>query len=182
LGVVKVGVVRRRGRSAGREPDRATDAERLAAVAAASRSGASAREAWGEWGGETVLTDDGVPILDREDDLARDAMAAARLAHESGVPLADLVSALARVEAVRENARLAIAVAMAGPRASASLLGWLPVAGLAIGVVVEPRTIAVLATTGLGWGLVFVAVILMALGRRWMGAMLRTASAAGEIP
>ena len=179
---MKVGVVRRRGLSAGREPDRATDAERLAAVAAASRSGASAREAWGEWGGETVLTDDGVPILDREDDLARDAMAAARLAHESGVPLADLVSALARVEAVRENARLAVAVAMAGPRASANLLGWLPVAGLAVGAAVEPRTIAVLATTELGWALVFVAVVLMALGRRWMAALLRTASSSGEIP
>lgn len=181
-GVVKFGVVRRRGRSVVREPDQATDAERLAAVAAASRAGASARESWREWGGETAITDKGVPILDRDDGLARDAMAAARLAHESGVPLADLVSALARVETVRENARLAVAVAMAGPRASASLLGWLPVAGLAVGVVVEPRTVAVLATTGLGWGLVLVAVVLMALGRRWMAALLRTASAAGEIP
>lgn len=180
--VAKFGVLRLRGRSVGREPDQTTDAERLAAVAAASRAGASARESWGQWGGETAITDEGVPILDRDDGLARDAMAAARLAHESGVPLADLVSALARVEAARENARLAIAVAMAGPRASASLLGWLPVAGLAIGVIVEPRTIAVLATTGLGWGLVFVAVVLMALGRGWMAALLRTASAAGEIP
>jgi tight adherence protein B len=179
---VKSGFVRRGGRSVGREPDRATDAERLAAVAAASRAGASARESWGEWGGDTAITDEGVPILYRDDGLARDAMAAARLAHESGVPLADLVSALARVEAVRENARLAVTVAMAGPRASASLLGWLPVAGLAVGLVVEPRTIAVLATTGLGWGLVFVAAVLMVLGRRWMAALLRTASVAGELP
>jgi tight adherence protein B len=172
----------RHRRPVGRVRDDATDVERLAAVAAASRAGASARESWGEWGGETAITDDGVPILDRDDDLARDAMAAARLAHESGVPLADLVSALARVEVVRENARFAVAVAMAGPRASARLLGWLPVAGLAIGVVVEPRTIAVLATTVLGWGLVVVAVVLMAIGRRWMAALLRTASAAGAIP
>jgi tight adherence protein B len=123
-----------------------------------------------------------MPILDRDDDLARDAVAAARLAHESGVPLADLVSSLARVEAVRDNARLAVAVAMAGPRASASLLGWLPVAGLVISAVVEPRTVAVLVTTGLGWVLMVVALGLMAIGRRWMTALLRTASAAGEVP
>ena len=172
----------RRRRSVERETERVTDSERLAAVAAASRSGASARESWREWGGDTAITDEGEPILARDDELARDAIAAARLAHESGVPLADLISSLARVEAVRENARSAVAVAMAGPRASARLLGWLPVAGLVVSVVVEPRTLAVVATTGLGWGVMAVAAGLMAAGRRWMTTLLRTASAAGEVP
>ncbi len=176
-------IVRWRGASAGgREPEPATDAERLAAVAAASRAGASAAESWFEWGGGTSITDEGVPILGRDDGLARDAIAAARLAHASGVPLADLVSSLARVEAVRESARLAVAVAMAGPRASARLLGWLPVAGLVVGAIVEPGTIKVLATTDLGWGLVVVALSLMTIGRRWMTALLRTASVAGAVP
>lgn len=174
--------MRRRGDSAGHETDQATDSERLAAVAAASRSGASARESWRQWGEDTAITADGVPILERDDDLARDAIAAARLAHESGVPLADLVSSLARVEAVREDARRAVAVAMAGPRASANLLGWLPVAGMVVSAVVEPRALAVLATTGLGWGLVVVAAVLMAVGRRWMTTLLRSASASGAVP
>ncbi|NYI40282.1 type II secretion system F family protein [Demequina lutea] len=174
--------MRRRSGSVGREPELATDAERLAAVAAASRAGASAWESWRQWGDDTATTDEGVPILNRDDALARDAIAAARLAHESGVPLADLVSSLARVEAVRENARLAVGVAMAGPRASASLLGWLPVAGLLVSAVVDPRTVAVLATTRLGWGLIVVAVGLTAMGRRWMTTLLRTASAAGAVP
>ncbi len=164
------------------EPDQATDAERLATVAAASRAGASASESWGEWGTGVVTDDEGVPTLGRDDALARDAIAAARLAHSSGVPLGTLVSSLARVEAVRESARLAVTVAMAGPRASARLLGWLPVAGLVVGAIVEPRTIRVLGTTGLGWGLVVLAVTLMAIGRRWMAVLLRTASAAGEVP
>ena len=170
------------GRSMGSEPEHASDAERLAAVAAASRAGASAAQAWAEWGAGTEITDAGVPILGRDDALATDARAAARLAHSSGVPLADLVSSLARVEAVRESARLSVTVAMAGPRASASLLGWLPVAGLVIGAMVEPRTIGVLSTTALGWGLMGGALLLMAAGRRWMTALLRTASAAGEVP
>ena len=137
----------------------------------------------GESGATAPSTDEeGVPVFDRDDDLARDAVAAARLAQESGVPLADLVSSLARVEAVRENARLAVSVAMAGPRASARLLGWLPVAGLVVSALVEPRTIAVLVTTGLGWGLAVLAGGLMTMGRRWMTALLRTASAAGAVP
>jgi tight adherence protein B len=98
------------------------------------------------------------------------------------VPLADLVSSLARVEAVRENARLAVSVAMAGPRASARLLGWLPVGGLVVSAMVEPRTIAVLVTTGFGWGLAVLAGGLMTMGRRWMTALLRKASAAGVVP
>ncbi len=174
--------MRPRGGPGGRELEPATDAERLAAVAAASRAGASAAESWCEWGDGTAINDEGVPILDRDDSLARDAIAAARLAHSSGVPLADLVSALARVEAVRESARLAVTVAMAGPRASARLLGWLPVAGLVVGAIVEPRTITVLATTQLGWALVVIAVTLMTIGRRWMAALLRTAAVAGAVP
>lgn len=159
-----------------------TDAQRLAAVAAASRSGASASESWAEWGDGVATSDDGVPILDRGDALARDAVAAARLAHSSGVPLADLVGALARVEAVRESARQSVVVAMAGPRASARLLVWLPAVGLALGAVVEPRTITVLASTGFGWALVVVSAVLMVCGRRWMDALLRNAVAAGEVP
>lgn len=169
-------------RGVGRVADEPTDAERLAAVAAASRAGASAAESWAEWGSGVVTSDEGVPNLGRDDPLARDAIAAARLAHASGVPLSALISSLARVEAVRENARLAVTVAMAGPRASARLLGWLPGVGLVVGAIVEPRTIKVLVTTGLGWGLIVVAATLMAIGRRWMTALLRTASAAGEVP
>lgn len=158
-----------------------SDAERLAAVAAASRSGASAPDSWREWGPDTSTTAEGVPILARDDDLARDALAAARLAHTSGVPLADLVSSLARVEAARERARLSVAVAMAGPRASARLLAWLPLAGLAMGAIVEPRTLAVLFTTALGGVLLTVAAALMALGRAWMNSLLRAAAKAGEV-
>lgn len=157
------------------------DGERLAAVAAASRSGASAEQAWSEWDRAGVAVTDGVPDLGRADPLARDAVAAARLAHTAGIPLADLVSELARVEAVREGARRSRDVALAGPRASARLLGWLPIAGLALGAIVEPRTVVVLATTPLGWGLAVIAATLMIAGRRWMGAMTRAAVEAGRL-
>lgn len=156
--------------------------ERLAAVAAASRSGASAADAWREWDRGTVVKADGVPDLGRSDPLARDALAAARLAHRSGVPLADLVSALARVETVREAGRLSREVALAGPRASARLLSWLPLVGLALGVLVEPRTLAVLFATPVGWVMLTTAAALMAVGRRWMGALVRRAVESGRVP
>jgi len=167
----------------------ASDSERLAAVAAASRAGASATDAWREWdagggggGGGGMAVVDGVPDLRRSDPLARDVIAAARLAHSSGVPLADLVSALARVEAAREAARLSREASLAGPRASARLLGWLPIAGLALGAIVEPRTLLVLAATPFGWVLCAVAAALVVVGRRWMSALVRGATEAGRVP
>jgi len=159
-----------------------SDSERLAAVAAASRAGASAADAWREWDQGDVSVVDGVPDLKRADPLARDALAAARLAHSSGVPLADLLSALARVEAVRESARLSREASLAGPRASARLLGWLPLAGLALGALVEPRTLVVLVATPLGWVLCGAALALVVAGRRWMSALVRAAVEAGRVP
>jgi len=168
-------------RAAAGAPGPATDAERLAAVAAAARAGASAIDAWAEWGGGSITVVDGVPLLERSDPLARDVVAAARLAHSSGVPLADLVSSLARVEAAREAAKLARDVALAGPRASARLLGWLPVAGLGLGTIVEPRTLGVLVATPLGWVLAVLATVLTVAGRAWMRALVRGATDAGVV-
>lgn len=159
-----------------------SDAERLAAVASAARSGLSAAQAWDSWAGSPVTVVEGVPQLGRSDPLARDAMAAARLAHTAGVPLGDLVGALARLEAVRESARLSRGVALAGPLASAKLLTWLPAVGLALGVVVEPAAARVLAATPFGWGLLAVAAFLVTAGRRWMRTLVRAAQRAGEVP
>ena len=142
----------------------------------------SASQAWESWAGAPVEVVEGVPQLGRADPLARDAMAAARLAHSAGVPLGDLVGALARLESVREAARLAREVALAGPLASARLLTWLPAVGLGLGVVVEPGAARVLVATPFGWVLLLLAACLVAGGRHWMRSLVRAAQRAGEVP
>ncbi len=159
-----------------------TDIERIVAVAAASRAGQGAADAWRAWDPRLDLDGDGAPEWDREDALAREACAAARLAHASGVPLADVLDALARVERARVGATRRREAALAGARASARVLAWLPGVGMALGVVVEPRTVAVLLGTPFGWGLLGASGLLAWLGRWWMRALVRSAVAAGSVP
>lgn len=155
--------------------------ERFAAVAAASRAGLGAGEAWREWGADVRgLDGDGglvwvdSPAAPQGARTAADA--AQRLAYGSGVPLAEVLEALARIETVAEESRLAQHVALAGPTASARVLTWLPVAGLVLAVVVEPSTLDLLATTGFGWALLALGAGLWWAGRAWSGRMAREAA------
>ncbi len=159
-----------------------TDIERIVAVAAASRAGLSAADAWRAGDPALELDGDGAPDWDRDDALAHEAGAAARLAHASGVPLADVLDALARVERARLDATRRRQAALAGASASARVLAWLPAVGLALGVLVEPRTVAVLLGTRIGWALLFTSGLLVWLGRWWMRALVRSAVAAGRVP
>ena len=160
----------------GRRGDGRTDAERLAAVAAMSRAGASTREAWLAW-------DDGLDWVEaagvlvgpaRDSRVAADAERATRLAMRAGVPLADVLDTLALLEAQREEAEIARDVAAAGPRASARTLMWLPVAGLALGIIVDSRVLGVLAS-GLGVALLVIAGLLTWAGRHWLGVLVASA-------
>ena len=159
-----------------------TDIESLVAVAAASRAGLGAADAWRAWDPGLELDADGAPGWDRDDALAGEVRAAARLAHASGVPLAEVLDGLARVERLRVDAARRREAALAGARASARVLAWLPAVGVALGLLVEPRTAAVLLGTPLGWALLGTSGLLVWLGRRWMRALVRSAVAAGEVP
>lgn len=158
----------------------ATGAERLAAVAAMSRAGASAHEAWSVWGDGVEWEEEAGRLIGhaRGSRVIADAERAARLCATVGVPLADALDALARIEAQREEADVARDVAAAGPRASARTLMWLPVAGLALGVIVEPRVISLLGT-GLGVALLLIAAALTWAGRRWLTALVRASRERG---
>ncbi len=159
-----------------------TDVERITAVAAASRAGLPAAEAWRAWDGALELDANGAPLWDRDDGLAHEARAAARLAHGAGIPLADVLDSLARVERARRRATRRRQAALAGARASARILAWLPAAGLGLGVLVEPSTASVLFATALGWGLLTSAGLLVWLGIWWMRALVRAAVEAGRVP
>lgn len=154
--------------------------ERLAAVAAASRAGATAEEAWLAWAGaEVVLEQDGAPPLSGPEPVATEARAAARLAHRAGIPLADVLDALATVERSRSAGERAREAAMAGPRASARLLAWLPVAGLGFAAIVEPGVVHLVVGTPLGWVLLATGLGLTLAGRKWMAASLAAAEREG---
>jgi tight adherence protein B len=162
--------------------EQVTDIERLVAVAAASRAGLSALDAWRTWDPALALDGEGAPGWSREDPLAREACAAARLAHSSGVPLAEVLDCLVRVERARAEAARRRDAALAGARASARVLAWLPAVGIALGLLVEPRTAAVLLATPIGWALLGASALLVWLGRWWMRALVRGAVTAGQVP
>jgi len=162
--------------------EQSTDIERLVAVAVASRAGLGAFDAWRAWDPSLVLDGEGAPVWDRVDALAGEVVAATRLARSAGIPLAEVLDSLVRVERARAEAARRRHAALAGARASARVLGWLPAVGIGLGLLVEPRTAAVLLGTPFGWALLVVSALLVWLGRWWMRALVRAAAAAGHVP
>ncbi|PFG39238.1 tight adherence protein B [Georgenia soli] len=107
------------------------------------------------------------------------AIAACRLTHELGAPLAEVLQRCAEGLTEAGHARAARAVALAGPRATARLLGWLPLLGLLLGAGIGADPVGVLLGGGLGSACLLAGVALMVLGRRWVAALERAAGSAG---
>ncbi|WP_127128152.1 hypothetical protein [Georgenia sp. SYP-B2076] len=112
------------------------------------------------------------------------ALAACRLTHEIGAPLAEVLERCAQGITEAGHAQAARAIALAGPRSSARLLGWLPVLGLGLGVAVGADPFHVLLDGGLGTACLLLGGVLLVLGRRWVAALERAArtSADGRPP
>jgi len=109
------------------------------------------------------------------------AIAACRLTHELGAPLAEVLQRCAEGLTEAGHARAARAVALAGPRATARLLGWLPLLGLVLGAGIGADPVGVLLGGGLGSACLVAGAGLMLLGRRWVAALERAAGTAGEV-
>lgn len=158
----------------------ATVAQRIVAVAASSRAGAEAATAWRAWGQDapTRGPDGALQWPDHADTAPSSRVlldAASRVSHRHGTPLATVLDAVARIEREVSRAAAAREAALAGPLASARLLGWLPVVGVALASVIEPGTLRVLFATTLGWILVILAAALAIVGRRWMARQVGVA-------
>ncbi len=108
------------------------------------------------------------------------AAAALRLARHTGAPLADVLERVAAAAREAERVEADRDAAMAGPRASARLLQWLPLAGVGLAGVLEPSALRLLVATPLGWGLAGTGAALAWLGRRWMRALVARAALAGR--
>ena len=157
------------------------DAELLADTIGALRAGASPEQAWRE-AADVSLKADGSPDWKRNDPLALSITAASRLARHAGVPLAQVLGA---VEATRrESAETAARheAAMAGPRASARVLMWLPLGGVGMSALADPGVLRLLLATPLGFALLAAGAALTWAGRRWMHSLARAAELASLPP
>lgn len=98
-------------------------------------------------------------------------------AARNGVPLIEVMDRLAGHLDAAAELRALQRTAMAGPKATAVLLGWLPVLGLAAGYLIGVDPIAALTASPLGLLAVTLGVGLLIAGRLWMSALLRAAGA-----
>lgn len=158
----------------------------VAAVSAALRAGASSGTAWRR--GLGVDADGGVPewgaLLGRcggDGKAAGTLLAASRLAAQTGAPLADVLDRVGAAMAQDAEAAGQRRAALAGPRATARVLAWLPAAGVALGLSLGADPVSVLLDGGAGTGLLVVGGSLALGGHRWSRRCVRGAvSAAGE--
>ncbi|WP_144018439.1 type II secretion system F family protein [Demequina sp. NBRC 110051] len=165
---------RKRARVSPPAPTRA-----LANAVALLESGLPPAQAWSLAG--LPVADDGRPTVPGADAVVTRAVAAsATLADEGGMPLAAVLRRVLAVLHAREEAADAREAALAGPRMSARVLGWLPLAGLGLAAALDPGALRLVALTPLGWVLLVGAGLLTWVGRRWTRALLSRAEPPAE--
>ncbi|MCU1516371.1 MAG: hypothetical protein JWQ75_1092 [Pseudarthrobacter sp.] len=101
------------------------------------------------------------------------------VAEASGCPLADVLTRFAAQLEVEDDAEAARQTALAGPRATVSLLTWLPLLGLGLGVALGVDPLAILVGTPPGLASLAAGLILTVAGRLWSARLVRAAAGAG---
>jgi tight adherence protein B len=102
------------------------------------------------------------------------------IAEASGCPLADVLARFAAQLEVEDDADAARQTALAGPKATVSLLTWLPVMGLGLGMALGVDPLAMLFGTPLGMAALAAGVALTIAGRVWSARLVHAAS--GAVP
>ena len=110
---------------------------------------------------------------------AASVVAAARLAARLGTPLAPVLDRVADTLAVDAELEAERQAALAGPRATARLLGWLPALGLLLGMVLGADPWGVIVGGGLAGASAIGGVVFLAAGHCWTRRLLRRAVLAG---
>ncbi|WP_426593136.1 type II secretion system F family protein [Cellulomonas sp. McL0617] len=190
--VLGVRVPRRVGRPATtgggrprRAPARALELSAVVAGAAAQlRSGASPADAWQRALGSRAPTVAGLverstgPRARRGARTQRAAavVAAARLSEELGAPLATVLDRVGAGLAADEESEGERIAALAGPRATAQVLVWLPALGLLLGAALGADPVAVIVRGGTGTYAAIAGAALVVLGRWWTASLLARAA------
>ena len=97
------------------------------------------------------------------------------IAAASGCPLADVLTRLAAQLEVEDDAEAARQTALAGPKATVTLLTWLPLLGLGLGAALGVDPLSILLGTPLGMAALAAGVVLTAAGRIWSARLVRSA-------
>lgn len=101
------------------------------------------------------------------------------IADASGCPLADVLARFAAQLEVEDDAEAARQRALAGPKATVSLLTWLPLMGLGLGIALGVDPLAILTGTPLGMAALAVGTGLTIAGRIWSARLVHAAAGAG---
>lgn len=97
------------------------------------------------------------------------------VADDAGAPLAPALGELAAALRDIAETEREVDVALAGPRATGRLVGWLPLVGLGLGIVIGVDPIGALTGSGVGWVLLVIGAALVAVGRFWTARLTRRA-------
>jgi tight adherence protein B len=98
----------------------------------------------------------------------------------TGAPLAVLLENYAGHLQQELDLAAARRTALAGPRATSGLLGWLPLLGLGLGVLMGVDPFGLLLGTPAGWMVLAAGAGLMVLGRFWSGRLVARAAGARD--
>jgi tight adherence protein B len=101
------------------------------------------------------------------------------IAEASGCPLADVLTRFAAQLEVEDDAEAARQTALAGPKATVSLLTWLPLMGLGLGIALGVDPFAILVRTPLGLAALAAGAALTTAGRIWSSRLVHAAAGAG---
>jgi len=104
------------------------------------------------------------------------------LSDDLGAELATVLDRVAIGLAADEECEGERRGALAGPRATAQVLAWLPLLGLVLGVALGANPLAVVLGGGLGTAAAVAGVALVLLGRWWTGALLARAERDDDTP
>lgn len=96
------------------------------------------------------------------------------LSSRSGIGLAESVSRLAASARRDEDVRVQLQAQLAGPRATARVLCFLPVIGLALGMLLGAQPLVWLLMTPLGWGCLALGILLTVTGLVWTQRIAHT--------
>ena len=107
-------------------------------------------------------------------DLWRDLAACWRVAEQSGAGLAVAVGRVAQAARVAEDVRVDLEAQLAAPRATARLLGLLPLVGIGFGMMLGAEPLAWLTGTAVGRVCLAIGVGLTLAGLWWTGRIAAT--------
>lgn len=102
-------------------------------------------------------------------------VAASRVAVRLGAPLADTLEHVGREAVAAETRAARRRAALAGPRATARLLAWLPLLGLLVASLLGGDPVSTVLGGGAGAVSVTCGALAFAAGRRWIRVLVRQA-------